>query len=87
MFVRNALLTKIKSRCFLLKIKWAWGKLLPVELRYLSTVEQLLISRLAPIMHIYMLKHAGLSSKGLRVTFPEEVNEPSHILPKLAKDI
>ena len=33
-----------------------------------------------------MLKHGELSSKGVYVTFPEEVNEPSHILPKLAKD-
>ena len=33
-----------------------------------------------------MLKHRELSSKGLFVTFPEEVNEPSHILPKYAKD-
>ena len=33
-----------------------------------------------------MLKHGGLSSKYLYVTFAKEVNEPSHFLPKLAKD-
>ena len=86
MFVRHALLTKNKNRMSSFESKMDPG-LLPVESRYLSTVEQQLISRLAPIMRMYKLKHGGSSSKGLYVTFPQEVNEPFLILPKLAKDI
>ena len=61
--------------------------LIPKELQNLSLVEQQLISRLAPVMHIHMLKHGGVSAKGHCVTFPQDVNEPARILPKLAKDI
>ena len=61
--------------------------LVPKELQELSIVEQQLLSRLAPIMQIHMLKHGGISAKGHSVTFPDQGNELAPILPKLAKEI
>ena len=34
-----------------------------------------------------MLKHRGIASSGHWVTFPQDVNEPAQILPKLPHEI
>jgi hypothetical protein len=35
----------------------------------------------------HLLKHGGIASNGHCVTFPQEVNKPSQILPRLPKEI
>ena len=62
-------------------------KPVPTELQNLSLVEQQLICRIAPLMHIHMLKHGGIAANGHCVTFPQNVNEPAQILPRLPQDI
>ena len=37
---------------------------LPVELSGMSDAEQMLIARLAPTVHVHMLRHGGIASKG-----------------------
>ena len=59
----------------------------PPQLQNLTLIEQQLISRLAPVINIHMLKHGGIAANGHCVTFPQDVNEPSQILPLLPKDI
>ena len=59
----------------------------PSALLGLSLIEQQLISRLAHLMHIHMLKHGGIAAKGHHITFPQEVNEPAKILPKLRAEL
>ena len=61
--------------------------IMPEELKEMSMVEQQLICKIAPAISIHMLKHGGLASKGHCVTFPQEINEPCQILPKLPKEI
>ena len=62
------------------------GKL-PSELSNLTLVEQQLISRLSPCINVHMLRHGGLASSGHCVTFPQEVNEPAQIFPRLPEEI
>ena len=59
----------------------------PIELMNLSVIEQQLICRIAPTISIHLLKHGGIAANGHCVTFPQEVNEPAQILPKLPKEI
>ena len=59
----------------------------PKELMGLSVVEEQLICRIAPAIQIHMLKHGGLAANGHCVTFPQDINEPSQILPKLPQEI
>ena len=60
---------------------------IPDQLKDLSLTEQQLISRIAPAIHVHMLKHGGIASSGHCVTFPQDVNEPAQILPKLPHEI
>ena len=60
---------------------------MPSELQDLTIIEQQLISRLAPVINIHMLKHGGIAANGHCVTFTQNVNEPAQILPQLPKDI
>ena len=62
---------------------------LPETLLDLTLIEQQLIARISPCMYVYMLKHGGIASTGHCVTFPQEVNEPAKIFPRLPheKDI
>ena len=62
-------------------------KELPPEFVDLSVIEQQLISRISSCMNIHMLKHGGIASSGHRVTFPQEINEPAKIFPRLLKEI
>ncbi|WAR05713.1 hypothetical protein MAR_021082 [Mya arenaria] len=60
---------------------------LPKEIKELSFVEQLLIGRVLPCMNVFMLKHGGIASSGHCVSFPQEVDEPGNILPRLPHEI
>ncbi|VDI81413.1 Hypothetical predicted protein [Mytilus galloprovincialis] len=59
----------------------------PLELANLSVVEEQLISRISPCINIHMLKHGGIAANGHCVAFPQEVNEPGKILPKLPSEV
>ena len=59
----------------------------PPELSDLSIIEQQLICRISPCINIHMLKHGGIASAGHCVTFPQEVNEPAKISPRLSSEI
>ena len=59
----------------------------PAELIGLSVVEQQLICRIAPAIHVHLLKHGGIASSGHCVSFSQDVNEPAQILPKLPHEI
>ena len=61
--------------------------LVPAELTDLSVVEQQLICRISPAIHVHMLKHGGIASSGHCVTFPQDVNEPAQIFPQLPHEI
>jgi hypothetical protein len=62
------------------------GKL-PKELQGMSIVAQQLISKISPCMHVHMLKQGGIASSGHCVTFPQEINQPAQILPRLPPEI
>ena len=59
----------------------------PPELTNLSMIEEQLICRISPCINVHMLKHGGVGSSGHCVTFPQEVNEPSQIFPRLPSEI
>ena len=61
--------------------------LVPNELTDLTDAEQMLIARLAPAVHVRMLKHGGIASRGYCITFPQAVQEPATILPLLPADV
>jgi hypothetical protein len=59
----------------------------PNELANLSVIEQQLICRIAPCINVHMLNHGGIASSGYCVTFPQEINEPAKIFPRLPHEI
>ncbi|KAL9956688.1 hypothetical protein ACROYT_G038207 [Oculina patagonica] len=59
----------------------------PEELPDMSDAEQMLISRLAPTVHVHMLKHGGIASRGHCIAFPQAVQEPATILPRLPEEV
>jgi len=61
--------------------------ILPNALLDLALIEQQLIARILPCMHVCMLKHGGIASTGHCVTFPQEVNEPATTFPRLPHEI
>ena len=46
-----------------------------------------LIARLAPTVHVHMLKHGGIASKGHCIAFPQAVQEPATILPGVPAEV
>ena len=60
---------------------------LPVELSGMSDAEQMLIARLAPTVHVHMLRHGSIASKGHCIAFPQAVQEPATILPRLSAEV
>ena len=60
---------------------------LPPELTDLTVVEEQLISRVSPCINVHMLKHGGIAASGHCVTFPQEVDEPAKIFPRLPEEI
>ena len=61
--------------------------ILPLELIDLTVVEEQLISRITPCINVHMLKHGGIAASGRCVTFPQEVDEPAKIFPRLPDEI
>ena len=61
--------------------------IVPNELQNLTMVEEQLICRISPCISIHMLKHGGVGSTGHCITFPQDVNEPSRIFPRLPSEI
>ena len=59
----------------------------PEELSGMSDAEQMLIARLAPTVHVHMLKHGGIASKGHCIEFPQAVQEPATILPRIPAEV
>lgn len=59
----------------------------PEELKDLTIIEQQLISRISPCINVHMLNHGGIASSGHCVTFPQEINEPAKIFPRLPPEI
>ena len=59
----------------------------PEELSGMSDAEQMLIARLAPTVHVHMLKHGGIASRGHCIAFPQAVQEPATILPRLPAEV
>ena len=59
----------------------------PEELSEMSDAEQMLIARLAPTVHVHMLKHGGIASRGHCIAFPQAVQEPATILPRLPREV
>ena len=59
----------------------------PEELSGMSDAEQMLIARLAPTVHVHMLKHGGIASKGHCIAFPQAVQEPATIVPRLPAEV
>jgi hypothetical protein len=59
----------------------------PPDMSDLTVIEQQLISRISPCINVHLLNHGGIGSSGYCVTFPQEVNEPAKIVPRLPKEI
>ena len=47
----------------------------PEILSNMSDAEQMLIARLAPAVHVHLLKHGGIASKGHCIAFPQTVQD------------
>ena len=60
---------------------------LPKELCGMTDAEQMLIARLAPTVRVHMLKHGGIASRGHCIAFPQAVQEPATILPRLPAEV
>ena len=59
----------------------------PPAISDLTVIERQLISRISPCINVHLLNHGGIGSSGHCVTFPQEVNEPAKIFPRLPKEI
>ena len=59
----------------------------PEERSGMSDAEQMLIARLAPTVHVHMLRHGGIASRGHCIAFPQAVQEPATILPRLPAEV
>ena len=59
----------------------------PEELSGMSDAEHMLIARLAPTVHVHMLRHGGIASRGHCIAFPQAVQEPATILPRLPAEV
>lgn len=53
----------------------------PDELSNELDAEQMVVARIAPTMHIYLLKHGGIAAKAHCIAFPQDVQKPATILP------
>jgi hypothetical protein len=61
--------------------------IVPPELSDLTMVEQQLISRISPCINVHMLSHGGIAANGHCVTFPQAIEQPAKIFPKLPSEI
>ena len=53
----------------------------------MSDAEQMLIARLPPTVHVHMLKQGGIASRGHCIAFPQAMQEPATILPRLPGEV
>ena len=53
----------------------------------MSEAELMLIARLAPTVHVHMLRHGGIASRGRWIAFLQAVQEPATILPCLPAEV
>ena len=60
---------------------------IPEELSEMPDAEQMLIARLAPTVHVHMLQHEGIASRGHCIAFPQAVQEPATVLPRLPREV
>ena len=60
---------------------------MPEELINLSVIEEQLICRISPCINVHMLQHGGKQSSGHCGTYPQDVNEPAQIFPRLSPEI
>ena len=59
----------------------------PEILSNMSDAEQMLIARLAPTVHVHLPRHGGIASKGHCIAFPQAVQEPATILPRIPAEV
>ena len=59
----------------------------PQQLQNSTVLEQQLFRRSDPATNLYMLKHGGLAAKCHCITFPQALNQPAQILPKLPQEV
>ena len=59
----------------------------PEILSNMSDAEQMLIARLAPTVHVHLLKHGGIAWKGHCIAFPQAMQEPATIPPRLPTEM
>ena len=59
----------------------------PEILSNMSDAEQISIPRLAHTVHVHLLKHGGISSKGHCIAFPQALQEPATILPRVSAKV
>ena len=60
---------------------------LPGILSNMTDAEQMPIARLAPTVHVHLLKHGGIAWKGHCIAFPQAVQEPATIPPRLPREV
>ena len=82
------------ARCRRDKVPKVWSEennmdpmSVPEELSEMSDAEQMLIARLAPTVHVHMLKHGGIASWGHCIAFPQAVQEPATIPTRLPAEV
>lgn len=59
----------------------------PNELMGLTQVEEMLIARALPIMHIYVKRGGQRGYSGHCVNLPQNITELAHFLPRFPKDL
>ena len=59
----------------------------PEILSNMSDAEKSFIPRLEHTVHVHLLKHGGIASKGHCITFPQTVQEPATIFPRLSAKV
>ena len=57
----------------------------PEILSSMSDAEQMLIARLAPTVHVHLLKHGGIASKGHCIAFPQAVQDQNRSFRALSQ--
>ena len=57
----------------------------PEILSNMSDAEQMLIARLAPTVHVHLLKHGVIASKGHCIAFPQAVQDRNHSFRTLSQ--
>jgi len=59
----------------------------PSELSGLTQIEEMLIAKALPIMHIYIKPGGQRGYSGHTINLPQDVSELAHLLPRYPKDL